>query len=72
MWKGGQERGLTLPHRFSQVALTPAEACCTVLIPGKMQQSSQYPNNTPDDRTPFLLSMWIRKVAKLWIRKDGG
>lgn len=52
-----------------RVTLTLVEACWTVSMAGTRQQSSQYPNNTPDARTPFFLSMWIRKVAKLWTRE---
>lgn len=34
-------------------------------VAGRRQQSSQYPNSTPDAWTPFFLSTWIRNTAKL-------
>ena len=63
---GRATHGLKLPHRFPRLPLTPCEASWAALVAGKRKQSSQYPNSSPDARTPFFLSVWTRNMAKLW------
>ncbi|KAL0617466.1 hypothetical protein AAY473_014331 [Plecturocebus cupreus] len=49
-------RPVTL-DRVAMPPLTPPEACWAALVAGKTTQRSQYPNSTPDDWTPFFLSV---------------
>lgn len=71
MWKAEEEEWDRRPeaaYGFPQVAqapLTPCEASWVALVAGKREQSSQYPNSTPDAWTPFFLSAWIRNTAKV-------
>lgn len=51
--------------------LTPCKVSWAALVAGRRKQSSQYPNSTPDARTPFFLSVWIRNMAKLWTGELG-
>ena len=70
-WDPRAETAMLGFPRWPWPPLTSCEACWVALIAGKRQQSSQYPNSTPDAWTPFFLSTWMRNTAKVCTRESG-